>query len=61
MMVCSDQISFRELGSLLISSHAVQVILFLAPLAFNQVLEEDGRTNRLVNMHCPDLLSADEF
>ena len=30
--------------------HSVQAIIFLAPLAFNQVLEEDPRVNRLVHI-----------
>ena len=29
---------------------SVQAIIFLAPLAFNQVLEEDPRVNRLVRV-----------
>lgn len=29
---------------------AVEAILFLAPLSFNQVLEEDPRVNRLVSV-----------
>jgi len=31
-------------------SYSVQAIIFLAPLAFNQVLEEDPRVNRLVRV-----------
>lgn len=33
----------------------VQAIIFLAPLVFNQVLDEDKRVNRLVRLRAPRL------
>lgn len=42
------------IGQTGVLTNAVQTILFLAPLAFDQVLEEAPGVNKLVGSSCPD-------
>ena len=46
----------------MVTFFTVQAILFLAPLAFNQSLEEDSRVNRLVRVaYSIELLPCEYF